>query len=214
MEKCPLCGSGKVAQLQLEEARDFYYCSRCFLISVPSCFWLKPEEEERRYQLHENTFENEGYLKFLSRAIDPALSLLHTGMKGLDFGCGPNPVLAALIEKEQIACDFYDPYFFPKLRQINFDFVFSTECIEHFFYPDKMFEQLYQLLKEGGYLILMTDMWQKLEDFENWYYKNDPAHVVFYHPNTFDYLASIFGYRLEYTDHKRVIIFKKDQERL
>lgn len=190
-------------------SRAFILCEVCKLIFVPEPYRLAAEEEKRRYMLHRNNIENEGYVTFLRQAIDPALRYIDSGMKGLDFGCGPSPVLAMLLDQINVRCQYYDPFFFPTIDGSGFDFVFSTECVEHFNHPRKTFERMDALIKKGGYLVLMTSLWNNLRKFPAWYYKNDPTHVAFYHPDTLGFLAKHFHYEFLYNDGKRVAIFKK-----
>lgn len=206
---CPLCQKSKLLELGILNCRGFILCENCKLIFVPEPYRLGLEEEKQRYLLHRNDIESEGYVSFLRQAIDPALMYIERGMKGLDFGCGPSPVLATLMNRMEILCQYYDPFFFPTIDGSNFDFVFSTECVEHFFHPRRTFESIDTLIKKGGFLIIMTSLWDNLDGFAKWYYKNDPTHVAFYHMDTLDFLAKNFGYDLLYNDRKRVAIFGK-----
>lgn len=206
---CPLCQKSITRDLGILNSRGFTLCETCKLIFVQEPYRLGHEEEKLRYMLHDNNIESEGYVSFLKRAIDPALAYIGRGMKGLDFGCGPSPVLATLLGRMEILCDFYDPFFYPAIDDVDYDFVFSTECIEHFHHPRKTFGIIDNHLKKGGILVVMTNFWNNLDDFPTWYYKNDPTHVAFYHPDTLEFLSKLFRYELIYNDGKRVAIFKK-----
>lgn len=206
---CPLCYNKRTKALVLSAPRAFHYCEVCQLVFVPAPYRLTAEEEKKRYLLHHNDLEDKKYTAFLRQAIDPALEFINKTMRGLDYGCGPTPVLASLLEKEMIACKSYDPFFYSRIEDAAYDFIFSTECVEHFYHPRKTFDHLYQLLKEGGYLIIMTSFWDSLADFPQWYYKNDPAHVAFYHMETWSYLAQHYHYDMLYCDQKKVIILRK-----
>ena len=206
---CPLCQKSKIQDLGILNSRGFMLCEYCKLIFVPEPYRLGFEEEKQRYLLHRNDIESERYVAFLRQAIDPALRYIDSSMQGLDFGCGPYPMLAKLLGRMKIVCQYYDPFFFPIIDGSGFDFIFSTECVEHFFHPRKTFESIDSLLKKGGFLIIMTSFWDNLDGFASWYYKNDPAHVAFYHPDTFDFLAMHFHYEFLYNDGNRVVIFRK-----
>ena len=41
-----------------------------------------------------------------------------------------------------------------------FDVVYSKSMIEHFYYPEKIFEECRRVLKPGGIIITMTPMWE------------------------------------------------------
>lgn len=159
--------------------------------------------------MHQNSKDDDDYVDFLCRAINPSLRFLKEGMHGLDYGCGHEPVLAFLLRQRGYECSVYDPFFFPELKKMPYDFIFSTEVVEHFFNPAKEFERIDQLLAPRGYLIIMTSFWKELTQFSNWYYKNDPAHVVFYHYKTFQFMAKKLNYEIVYTDFEKVIIFQK-----
>ena len=55
----------------------------------------------------------------------------------------------------------------------------------------------------------MTTFIPDNEKFENWYYRRDPTHVVFYNKKTFDFIGSQRKWKTEYPE-KNIIIFKKD----
>ena len=212
--KCPLCsnchsGAEAIIKLQLADRREFYLCEHCNIIFVSDAGRLNAKEEKQRYLLHQNRKDDLNYVSFLKQAINPSLAFLKPDMLGLDFGCGHSPVLAALLEEEGFTCEVYDPFFFPSLKKKQYDFIFSTEVVEHFFDPAGEFQRLDRLLLPGGYLVIMTSFWNDLAALEHWYYKNDPAHVVFYHPNTFRLIARSLHYKIVYTDSKKVIIFHK-----
>lgn len=208
---CPLCQHDHIEKLDLHLPRIFLFCEECKLIFVESHYRLSLLEEKNRYLLHKNTIGDKNYIAFLNQAVAPALPFIDKSMTGLDFGCGHTPVLVSLLKQRMINCEYYDPFFFPEIKQQAYDFIFSTECVEHFFYPQKTFDQMDQLLRKSGYLIIMTSFWDNRTTFGAWYYKNDPAHVAFYHLDTFDYLARHYEYKILYTDQKKVIIFQKSR---
>jgi hypothetical protein len=153
-----------------------------------------PLTEKTRYEAHQNSALNEGYVRFLNLAITPTLPYLHADMQGLDYGCGPAPTLSTLLGTHGLACENYDPYFFPNLPEKRYGFIFATEVIEHFFHPASEFIRLKALLKPEGILTLMTEQWHDLEKFSAWHYAKDITHVCFYHANTIAYLCEHFGF--------------------
>lgn len=214
MKKCLLCDNcdsreATIIKLRLANSRDFYFCKNCYLIFVTDEGRLGFEEEKGRYLLHQNRKDDNDYVNFLRKAIDPSLSFLKEGMVCLDYGCGHTPVLASILTEIGYICDLFDPFFFPSIKRQQYDLIFSTEAVEHFFNPKKEFDRFDHLLVKDGYLVIMTSFWKDLDSFDNWYYKNDPAHVVFYHFKTFQFIAETLNYKIVYTDSEKVIIFQK-----
>jgi len=208
---CPLCGSsGQFTSVAGPDKRDYRLCGKCFLVSVAPAHFPQAEKEKARYELHNNNIEDKGYVSYLLQAVEPALKFVEAGAECLDYGCGPNPVLSFLLNDRGYYCDSYDPFFFPQLdASKKYDLIFSTECFEHFFHPKEEIQKLKSLLKKGGCLTVMTEMWQTEEIFKIWHYARDFTHVCFYSPRTFDYICEKFGFRKAYSDGKKVIIMIK-----
>lgn len=210
MEKCNLCGGEERELLKVaEDLRSYYLCHTCSLVSVSTNHFLKQDEEKKRYLKHQNNLNDQGYVNFLNRIINPSLDFLKPEMKILDFGCGPSPILASLLKEKKMDCRVYDPFFYPQLPEGTFDYIFSTETFEHFNYPASTLRKMVTLLKPEGYLALMTETWVNKEQFSTWYYKRDPTHVSFYHLNTIQYLCKSLGFVMVYSDMKRCYILKK-----
>ena len=206
---CPLCNSIEYTHVPAKTNRNFYKCENCWLIFISPEDYPSVDKEKARYELHENTDENQGYVHFLNKAITPALPHLTHNMHGLDYGCGPQPVLSKLLAEKGITCDNYDPFFSDIELNPPYDFIFSTETFEHFHHPKQEMEKLSQLLKPNGILTIMTDHWQTPEKFDNWYYITDATHVCFYHAKTFNYIKTAYGFTSLYADKERVVILKK-----
>jgi SAM-dependent methyltransferase len=211
MQTCLLCNQPSVEILSPKKlSRTFFHCEVCQLIFVDSSQFIKKEEEKHRYAQHKNGIQYPGYVQFLNQALEPALPLLNNKMHGLDFGCGPNPTLSVLLGQHGIRCDDYDPLFFNNLPDTAYDFIFATECFEHFFDPKKEILRIHELLKPQGLLVIMTEKWGILSDFPNWYYIKDVTHVCFFHSETMDYIANEFGFELLSSENPRVTIMRKN----
>ena len=167
------------------------------------------EKERERYERHQNSIHNNGYVTFLNTAIEATLPFLQEGMAGLDFGCGPNPVLSKLLQMRGLSCDDYDPYFFPHKPNRTFDVIFATECLEHFHSPCVDISYISSLLAKNGILTIMTSLWEEEMPLKDWFYLRDQTHVSIYHNNTMVYLARTFNLEIVYTDQKRIILFRK-----
>jgi len=207
---CRLCNEEKLLRpLKAADKRICFQCGQCMLIGAAPENFLSVDEERVRYETHNNCIENEGYVAFLNRFVKPMLDFIRPGMFGLDYGCGPGPVLSTLIRREGIACDDFDPIFFPELPEKQYDFIISTETFEHFYYPRQEINKLAGMIQSGGYLGIMTEMWETQERFETWYYTRDPTHVSFYHRDTFGYICQEFRFTKKYSDERRVVILQK-----
>lgn len=210
MIECSLCHSINVQLLERSDHRIYYSCDTCALIFADPKYHLSAGEEKERYLNHQNSLEDEKYLNFLGRAIEPALTYLNNSMSGLDYGCGPVTAIQYVLEKYHISCDSYDPIFHSIKLHPPYDFIFSTEVFEHFFKPDVEVGKLNNMLESEGYLIVMTEFHKGAVHFKNWYYPRDPSHVCFYNLNTFLFISKKLNYKVIYTDNSRVIILKKN----
>ncbi len=211
IQPCPLCCTHKAhTPVKGPDKRRYYLCNHCHLIFTDPSFFLPVDAEKNVYLQHENCIENQGYVNFLQKIIRPTLQWLRPGMKGLDYGCGPGPTLSILLQNEGMMCDNWDPIFFPELDQSKtYDFIFATECFEHFFHPARELSLMLGLLKQGGILAIMTQLRTQTESFTSWHYPLDPTHVSFYHPDTFAWISETYPLELVYSDKKSVVILKR-----
>lgn len=208
---CPLCTLHSVFYCQ-DRLRRFFRCENCELIFADPASQLSTEEEKKIYDLHENRPDDPYYRKFLSQLSEPLLEKLPPAAQGLDYGCGPGPALKLLLEEKGMAVSLYDLYYFPDRDTLNkkYDFVTSTEVVEHFAKPAESWVHLADLVKPGGYLGIMTSLFTRADcnGFQRWRYKNDPTHVSFYTPETIHWLATYLGFRVEIVS-QQVILFQR-----
>ena len=124
--------------------------------------------------MHDNNPADPGYRGFLAQLADPLCERLKPGDGGLDFGCGPGPALAQMLEERGFSCQTYDPIYAPNRGQLDsqYDFVTCTEVVEHLHHPAREWQQFARLVKPGGWLGIMT----RCDDaFPNWHYRRDPT---------------------------------------
>lgn len=194
--RCPVCESEDVRLLLRDrQGRAYHRCEACKASFLDPAYYLSRDAELAHYGTHENTVDDQGYRAFLSRLADPLLERLAPGSKGLDYGCGPGPALAAMLREAGHEMALYDPFFAADkgVLEQTYDFITCTETAEHFHHPADEFRRLAAMLKPGGILAVMT-MFQTDDDrFESWHYRLDPTHVVFYRPETFTHLAHELG---------------------
>ncbi|MGM0375728.1 MAG: class I SAM-dependent methyltransferase [Bacteroidota bacterium] len=208
---CPLCQatSEKISPVEGRLQRRYLHCANCQLIFTHPDDLPRRDEEQTRYQEHENTIEAPGYVKFLNQAIEPTLPFLSADMRGLDYGSGPGPTLSQLLGRNGIRCLDYDPIFGPELPKGPFDFIFSTETFEHFHHPGREMDRIEERLKPGGILTIMTMFRPSLDEFPKWFYPGDYTHVTFFNLETFEFICRKWNYHHLWDDGKRVIILKK-----
>jgi len=209
MLDCPLCHQLTSEALTVQ-GRSLHRCPRCRLVFADPSEHPSAADARDRYRHHRNSIADAGYVAFLNQAVEPALKYLRPGGVGLDFGSGPHPTLSALVKRQGFACDDYDPIFGPAQdRSKRYDFIFATECFEHFVDPAAELDLIQTLLKPGGVLTVMTERWDDKTDFSTWYYLRDFTHVAFYHPRTFAWIGERYGFSAVYSDAERVIVLRK-----
>lgn len=212
---CPLCGSPS-ARFAAGEDRSYRHCPCCGLIFVPRAFFISREEEVRRYLEHNNSLDNAGYVAMFEKKIALLDTACPRAATVLDYGCGYEPVLKILLERRGYRADVYDENFFPgNPPRPAYDLVISTETFEHFKTPAKEIEKILSLLAPAGHLAVMTRFYPAnadgplREDFERWYYKRDPTHIVFYSAKTFSWMARHFGLGIVYNNGEDFVVLQK-----
>lgn len=206
---CSLCEEVLTKQVDAE----YFHCSACQAYVKNFSFWLDPLAEKERYDLHKNDVFDPRYRDFvspISNAIKSDYSAKHIG---LDYGCGPGPVIAQVLHEAGYKVKLYDPFFCPDESYLclEFDYIFSCEVFEHFTHPKREIEKLIGVLKPGGRLYIMTRLYDEKSaiPFENWYYRKDPTHVFIYTESTMRFIAKKFPLVLEKMDN-RLIVFEKE----
>lgn len=199
MEICRLCSSQSTLFYE-DKKRKYYRCCVCDLIFVPSTFFLSDAKEKAEYDLHQNNMDDMGYRKFLMRSITPVVDFFSSCSNkpvGLDFGCGPCPLLSSILSSDPyfFTMSVYDLFYFPDeapLKQENhFDFITMTEVVEHLKDPLEVITRLWKLLKIGGILVIMTKRAVgTVERFKNWHYIRDPTHITFFSEDCFCWLTN------------------------
>ncbi len=209
LEICRLC-SGQTQSLPgVSLGRRFLHCTQCDGVFVPASYFLGVEQEKQRYQQHRNDPTPE-YESFLGRLANPLLGVLTQKCKGLDYGCGPVPVLGQILSKAGHEVESFDPFFSPVQlgKEAKYDFITCSEAAEHFHFPHREFEKFDLWLKSGGCLAVMTQLRESCDGFIDWYYVRDPTHVQFYSPKTMLWIAAKWHWTVEFFPQS-VVIFRK-----
>lgn len=212
---CPLCTSQEIGHFHRDRQRDYRRCAQCRLVFVDSSQHLSPDAEKAVYDLHQNRIDDPGYLNFLSRLALPLAGLLPPGSEGLDYGCGPGPALAGLLEGYGHRVKLYDPIYANRreLLQRQYDFIACTEVIEHFREPGAEFARLFGLIRPGGWLGIMTKLVIGADAFSRWHYKNDPTHIAFFSRPTLFWLAERYDCAIEFIGSDVIILQRNPHRR-
>lgn len=169
----------------------YWRCDQCAATLMDPAQYLSRVAEKAHYDHHENTIDDPGYRAFLSKLTDPLIEALPDTAEGLDFGCGPGPALAAMLEEAGYGMTLYDPLYAPDEAALKkpYDFITASEVFEHLHDPAGTLDLLASLLRPGGIIAVMTCFQTDDTNFAEWHYRRDPTHVVFYRQATFQHIA-------------------------
>lgn len=209
---CPLCTARRAGDFARDGRRTFLRCAVCSLVFVPASQHLTAADEKRRYDLHRNAPDDDGYRRFLGRMVAALQPLLAAESRGLDFGSGPEPVLARMFEEAGLRMAVYDPFFVPDRSVLDgtYDFITATEVVEHLRAPKEELDRLWNCLRPGGRLGIMTRTAADRDAFNRWHYKNDLTHVCFFSPRTFAWLAGQWSAELAFPEEDMAIFRKRN----
>jgi SAM-dependent methyltransferase len=184
---CPVCREGSARLFASVGGRDYLRCENCHATFLHPDQRPSREVERHEYAQHRNRPEDPAYRAFLAQLAGPLLQRLAPAWSGLDYGCGPGPALAAMLQEAGHHVTLYDPFFHPDPRALEprYDFITCTEVVEHFHEPAREFARLATMLKPGGLLAIQTCLQTNDARFARWNYRRDPTHVVFYREASF-----------------------------
>ncbi len=101
----------------------------------------------------------------------------------------------------------------PAVLSKTYNFITLTEVAEHLSEPGIVIDKLITILKNGGYLAIMTkDLVQK-EDFKQWFYKKEPTHIAFYNTQTYNWIAKNWNLKIVFREEDLVIFQKQTLNR-
>ncbi|HTX71959.1 MAG TPA: class I SAM-dependent methyltransferase [Rectinemataceae bacterium] len=191
--KCRLCGAEELQAFRVA-ALDYHECGRCSYIGLSPRHHPSHEAELARYRLHRNELSDPGYRRFLEVFLQKGVApFLPRGGRVLDFGSGPVPALAALLEEGGWNCKPYDPFFAPgeTWRRRQWDCIVLHEVAEHLRQPGRTLRALACRLIPGGLLAIRTRFRPiSREAFATWWYREDPTHLGFFAPPCLRHFAA------------------------
>ncbi len=172
--------------------------------------YLTNEEEKERYEAHNNDVNDTRYQKFVSPIVEGVKDNYNTNHTGLDYGAGTGPVITSLLEKKGYDVKLYDPFFHNYSENLckKYDYIICSEVMEHFHNPYYEFKSLTKILNSKGTIFCMTSLYNEDINFENWYYKNDPTHVFFYHKKALEWIKNKFSFSDLQIDGKLIKLIK------
>lgn len=209
-DKCRLCGFSGFTLVCKDKRRAFYICGNCELISVPKRYWLSVDDERKRYDLHDNSISNAGYVKFLSQMAGEVQKFSGNKTKVFDFGSGREAALCRLLSKKNINCCAYDPLFDrPLLDSAScFDIIVLCEVIEHLRDIKGELEFIDKHLVNGGKVILRTQIYGELSKFGGWWYGQDVTHINFFNEKSLRTVAGLLNKNLKKTAYPDIFLFE------
>ncbi|MDD2383344.1 MAG: class I SAM-dependent methyltransferase [Sulfurospirillaceae bacterium] len=213
---CPICKHSATPFIHEALQKRFNYCTVCECIYLDKTFKLSEEKEKEKYDQHQNSLDNVGYVEMFENFLDFFWEeLTCKPLVGLDFGSGPTPVLSELMQRRGATIDCYDKFYqpLPLYEHKQYDFITSTEVFEHLDNPYEALKLLTNLVKPDGIIALMTLFHDtNREHFLTWWYPRDLTHITFYTPKTLTILGTMCGLKVLKTDSKRILILKKCSE--
>jgi SAM-dependent methyltransferase len=191
---CKLCLSDGCAPVAATQGRTFLHCPSCGLVFVPESEWPCRAAERARYDKHDNTPGNAGYLRFLSEVVTAVRRLRQPPARVLDFGCGERAILCTLLAEAGYAATGYDPAY-PDRASIEgtFDLVVLCEVIEHLRDLRAELARIARHLVPAGPVLMRTRLYPSPDRMADWWYARDPTHINFLAEPTFAVVAKLLG---------------------
>ncbi len=210
MKICTVCKNNKIKFFFNIKKLDYWQCERCKATMLNPVQFISRNEEKKHYLKHNNEINDTGYRNFLANLIEPLKEKISINDIGLDYGCGYAPGLADILRKDGFNVELYDPIFFKNENIFfrKFNFITCSEVVEHFFKPYDEFHKIDSLLATNSWLAIMTSFMTEDRLFENWHYRRDPTHVVFYKKTTFKIIGYQRNWKVNFPS-KNIVIFNK-----
>lgn len=229
LEQCPVCLRNS-ARFAFE--KNGYKLSRCeccdFIFTHP----YPSEEQITSYYNNYRSCTEDFYPKAASRMYRSYVKSMRfipnlIGKSAIDIGCGGGMMVKAFsmwgakasgldisersilyAKKHYKKCDFYCETF-SKFRErgLKYDFVFSTEVIEHLAGSDEFMKTLADITKPGGHVYIATpDAGHEAvpSDISQWDNVYPPEHLQFFNRKNIEILFGRYGFTLKHAFRKRV----------
>lgn len=73
----------------------------------------------------------------------------------------------------------------------SFDIVYTKSFVEHFYHPEKIFKEIFRVLKPGGKIITLTPHWKFMSKF----FYEDYTHRTPFTIESIDYIQQVSGFK-------------------
>jgi hypothetical protein len=209
---CNICNSETEALAHPKNGLVYHSCKRCEFIFLDQKHRISKEEEFTIYSHHNNSIEDSRYVAYFKAFLaDAFFPYQRKPGKGLDFGSGPSPVLSQILERDYgIQTDIYDKYYATErvYEGKTYEFITSTEVVEHLEDPLQYFTLFKEHTKAGGFIAIMTLFHNgNKDDFFNWHYIRDRSHISFYTEKTMAYIADKLKIKMVFSNGTRYTTF-------
>ena len=187
------------------QGRPMSQCPACRQIVVNPSHWPTRVQEKTRYDLHDNRWDNPGYREYLGNIAGHFRSFINQPCRVLDFGSGPESVLARLLRQSGQDAVAYDPLYNLPLPPATppFDAIILCEVFEHLRDLNSELLLIRQSLAPNGLLYLRTELLTPGQLPATWWYMNDPTHLRFLCPESQIFLARRLNLEVRQTDHRK-----------
>jgi len=205
---CKLCGSFDTIEYCKNKFREFYRCNNCELIFVPEKYYIDKENETVRYDLHDNTLANTGYVAYLEKCAVIVSKEIPPGSAILDFGSGKMAVLTELLRAHGYECHAYDPLYkrYLPVHSKKYDTIILCEVIEHLRNLDEEFQLIKTVAAKNAALVVRTQLYPSDGTFLKWWYMQDMTHINFFSLRSIEKTAAIFNCTVKSTPEKDIFV--------
>jgi SAM-dependent methyltransferase len=198
------------------DTRTFLKCPNCSLIFTNDL--PKKAAEESHYKTQWQTTaldfwgsQATGLISYIGK-----YGILPDNHRILDFGSGSGE-LAQELQRRGYRVTALEPMTDGYLKDQNYPFFFDAvvaiEVIEHLPNVWEELQEIEKVLKPEGIILFSTgltnpfiDLPDAVEQFKEWWYKDDPTHISFFCNQTLSIMAEMKNYSIEIFGDKVFII--------
>lgn len=201
---CPLCfKSQNLTVISGPDDRLFRNCSHCKLNFTNT----KLKRSEISVAKQNNKVAKSS--KLMKKLLETVNFSGERGGKAICIGTKVGVDFQNALQKTGYDFDFEETNYISSGSEPAYDLVMAIGTFEDFFFPAKEVDQITNLLAPEGILIIVTDLWQNLEQFSKWTFAKNPHHVSFFHEDTFNYVCEKYGFKKLSFEEGRIMVLEK-----